>query len=1640
MSSEDKKIKDQGKGPLWARLLRFFAVLLLLLFLLSILSGLIVQDKDFQNWAIKKVTADLTERLDTKVDIGRIELDFFDNLSFSQFYIQDYNQDTLLYSEQLDVDLDVNWKALLSGRVSINEISLSTGIVKIRRDSGQFVNNIQILTEKLKTDRPEMVSGRRRNFQAFELNLDKLSFDDVCFVQNDGLRGQNIKACLAQAEVNFDDFELNENLFNVDDVLIDGLSFEMLEYKRNEQLLNDFFKLPETIVQTGLPSDSIAKPIVFTVKKLKINDSDAALRNSRNTVDSIVSASAIDFNDIELYELNLELENLNFTPGEFSGQLSSFAVKEKSGFEILKMQISDLLITDRKIEAKDYLLKTPHSYIRNSLSLKYKEPVDLLSFKERVYLNTDFTNTEIGIDDIFYLVDGLSQNEFLNQNKNESLLIDGKISGKINNLKASNLNLQLGDKLFFKGNFTSRNLTVKNEEFVNLQIDDINVAMTSLRQLIPNFALPLNFDKLGNLEFSGRFTGFFNDFVAYGDLKTDLGEVTSDVQLRFTEGIEKAKYGGKLNLKDFDLATWTGDERFGNVTISAIVKEGIGLKREVASANLKATIEEFTFKDYKYENINLVGRLDKSEFDGDLTSEDENMDLDFGGRISFEGEKPLFNFSSEIRNIDFQKLNLSKKNLVLSGGIDLNILGDRLSDVVGEIYLSDFMIAMNEDLKYNLDTIALRSSTDLYGAKNFHLESELLNLDLNGKFELDKIIPAFQDYFVEKFPEYAERLDVKLSGKEYAEMELDFDLEVFDSENLTYFLDERMDTIKDMRANGYFNTAFDSLSLLAELPNFTFDDNSLENINILIEANNTDFEIVVGVLETKLKQGFEVPAFSLFANAFEDIIEFNFNVSDAVDELYSVLLNGALQVKENNVFELRLLPSNFTILAQEWDVRENNYIRFGRDFVEIEDFAITNGYQNVLLTNIGNRGLKASLENFDLEEINKYTNYDKLFFDGDFTLDISAEDVFKMEGFGLNLNMDTLRIFEDDWGVLSLDAKLPSLDDKVQTYLSLTKGEQQILAEGYYVPPNKNRKADKNFVDNFFDFDINSNAVPLSLLEYFVPTGLSETVGMVDADVRLSGFPGDINSEGDLRVYDGAFNVDYLGTRYYIEDGNVEVTKTLLDGTGGIVKDKFGNEAIINGGVYHTNLKDMILDLTIDAPKFLALDTDKEDNNVFYGIGIGSGTVGFKGPFNQTDIDINAVTLEGTKMFIPIESNQESSELGFINFVKREEVIVEEDEFELRGVNILLNLEITEDTEAQLIFDEEAGDIVKGKGRGNIEIRNKRSGEFSMYGNYEIEEGEYLFTYSYRDLVKFNKPFQVKRGGSIVWDGDPYTAQINLEAEYAGLRTSVYNLIAEFLETNANENLATEARNTTSVDLSMFLKGDLFAPQIEFKMDFPEIVGELKGFLDSKMFTLNKDENELNRQVFGLMVIGSFLPSNEVVIGSNDFVNFGVNTVTQFLSNQLSLYVSELLADILEENGVFTRAEFNVNYSIYDQGGEGVTGALNSNRASELSLQLKNYLFQERLAIKVGTDIGIGDETYFQGSAAALNTFDVIVEWVITKDRRFKLIVYNKNDITFLGPQRQSGFGASYRYEFETWDEFFKGFKKKTKKVVDSLN
>ena len=103
----------------------------------------------------------------------------------------------------------------------------------------------------------------------------------------------------------------------------------------------------------------------------------------------------------------------------------------------------------------------------------------------------------------------------------------------------------------------------------------------------------------------------------------------------------------------------------------------------------------------------------------------------------------------------------------------------------------------------------------------------------------------------------------------------------------------------------------------------------------------------------------------------------------------------------------------------------------------------------------------------------------------------------------------------------------------------------------------------------------------------------------------------------------------------------------------------------------------------------------------------------------------------------------------------------------------MFDIDVTPDAEVQIVFDPKIGDIMKGSGTGRLRMSIDRSGEFLMFGNLEIEKGEYLFTLE--NIV--NKKFLIDKGGIISWNGDPYSGLMDLVARYS-VKTSLYELVS----------------------------------------------------------------------------------------------------------------------------------------------------------------------------------------------------------------------------------------------------------------------
>ena len=136
--------------------------------------------------------------------------------------------------------------------------------------------------------------------------------------------------------------------------------------------------------------------------------------------------------------------------------------------------------------------------------------------------------------------------------------------------------------------------------------------------------------KLGNISFNGSFTGFTTDFVTYGEIRTSLGNIRTDISLRPGES-KKYTVKGLLKGSDINIGELTGKSDFlGNLSMQANV-DGYAYSLKKFAANLTGKIDSIEINKYVYRNITLNGAFTEKTWDGSINIDDKNIKLDLLG-------------------------------------------------------------------------------------------------------------------------------------------------------------------------------------------------------------------------------------------------------------------------------------------------------------------------------------------------------------------------------------------------------------------------------------------------------------------------------------------------------------------------------------------------------------------------------------------------------------------------------------------------------------------------------------------------------------------------------------------------------------------------------------------------------------------------------------------------------------------------------------------------------------------------------------------------------------------------------------------------------------------------------------------------
>ncbi|MBK8501760.1 MAG: translocation/assembly module TamB domain-containing protein [Saprospiraceae bacterium] len=1604
-------MKEDQENTQFKIVLKWIGYSILVFFLLLFLVSILIQIPLVQNWIVKDVSNRMSRDLGTEVKVGQIRLNFFDDLLIRDLLVRDQQGDTLLYSKKAYFDIDQPLLGLLRGTLSLQSIDLEESVCNLKTFE-DATNNYDFLINYFSGDSTAQIQADTNRH--FNLIFDPLGLrlNQIVFHSENFIKGQNATLILPHGLARVYKISPTDPL-QLNNVTLEQPRLILERYPKSSLVVQESAGTPST--SSGKPDSlqSTQPAISLFIENLQINQGSLQLinriRSTSNTLPHVINWS-----DVKAEDIDLEIQNLIWQREEGYFTLDHLDFVTPEGFEVKNIESENVEITSHSVEFSEFIFQTTNSLLTDQLSLKFSSMDDFSRFEDKVQIDARFRDSYIALKDILYFSDPLNYNEFFSLNGGKRIDISGDISGTVNSLKGRNIDLTLADQGFLRGDFLLRNTTSKGEESLSLDVDKAEIELSTLRLLIPNFNPPPTFNKLGLLQFTGNFEGLFHDFVASGDLQTDLGKLQMDMRMNWDEGgFNKASYQGKLQLIDFDLARWMDSDLYGITSFTAEVKDGSGLSANEASANMYAKLEDFYFKGYNYRNAILQGQLNKRFFEGQFYISDPNVTFDFNGHIDFSDTLPKFDFAASVEYINFQALNFSDRKLEGSGDIDFDFTYHDLFNLDGSVKAYDLRI-VDDTVAHRMDSIRIISKLNDGVHKNLRAISDIFDFHLIGNFDLRHLPSTIKSLVQKKHPQLALKLhlDRLVPDSLYATHDFHFNGVLEDSKGIQKLFNASLADFKHVVLNGAFeNDSFYNFNYRMDLhaPYFQFGENQLHDIALDLSGENarSKWDMYSKKVYIGRKELYPV----LFHGTLtSDSLDFSLSAESFANIFSNIDLKGLLYLNDS-LFQIDLANSSFQLLDEPWQVVPKNYIQLGDHFVKTENMVFLSNESYIRVTSPGDNSLNLEVEKVDISFLDRLLNKKELAFKGYAYSLLRIDNIFAKSPVLLDLSIDSFQVNDDHYGTMEVVATMPDLDSDGMFDLKISDGRQEFTVGGPFFYPIKGT-SEKSLA---YDFQCQLRDYPLKIGEYFIGQAVSNTKGTINGKFRFYEEEDRPSIAGEVFL-NGATKIDYLGTSYQMVNQSVTLTSNLFDLSGTIISDELGNKAEITGGLVHNHFKKFGMDATIASSYFQFLKTTREENNIYYGTGIGAGTVQFGGDFQRANLRIRATTGVGSRLFIPIEDDFSTDGDAFITYLFDQDSSVEQSgRVNLTGINLDMQLNVTPAAEMQIIFDEFSGDIIRGTGNGNLILTKERAGNLQMTGRYVIDQGQYLYT-----LLDFiNKPFVIDRGGLITWSGDPLNADLNIQARYTGLKVPPRNLIAEYLEGRVSTSDAEIADISTQVDLLLQLRGILSQPQIDFDIRFPEIDPAIRNYTESKMRILKEDVSELNRQVYGLLFFNSFLPSTINL----DLTATTVNTLSEFITSQLSNYVAAYITQGVEEVDYISGVDFYFDYNYYRsedflQGQQ--TGV---KTGSEFALAPNIRFFDDRLAFSPGASVIEGN--VLQEGSAFIGT-DVKLEFYVTDDKRLKLSLFYKRFPSLQGSRNKLGLGFRFSKSYDSIGDIFR--------------
>lgn len=1613
--------------------------------LLFVILAVLINFPSIQTKIVHKATTFVSNKTHTKVELEKVNISFPKSIIFEGLYLEDTQKDTLVYAGKVKVNIALF--DLLSSKITISSFSLKNATVKLYNSKTDKEFNYNFLTtafsDSTAKEKPDTVSAA-----AWAFNIDKIKLQNIRFLYHDNYAAMNVRVEIEKSELNVDQIDLEKSVYKVDKLLLDGLSAIIQQTPTNNSSTSDTsIVMPNIFIQGIELNNSIVQyadsvqmmSVLAIIDRCKINKGNIDLETELLTFAAIdLSKSDIQYHDfkpkLDVKPSNssasnnwkvvvdkMEMDDNSFTyrvcnnpdkKNEFNAEhlafshlsleakdfyydsdLTKVSVKkfntiDQNGFTINSLA-TNFSMDAHSISTQALKLKIPNSTIDADFSLHFPSLDAFVENYNFSNLKLEMRNISFKSLDVLYFSRALSDQPFFQNTKNTTS-ISGNINGPMNHLTGKDLVVKTGESTLLETDFNITGLPEMETaffDFPNLKLhsgknDIIMMAGASIPESIE---LPKNIDL--NIAFKGKMKAF----ETTANLKSSFGGANLTASIDAEEN-----FNGKVNLNQLNLGLLLKDTLlYGPVSLSA---EAVGQSLDINTikAKIKAEATQLYLNQYNYQNLVLDGAVDGQQFEGTVNLDDENAVFDFDGQISLVPGEEKFNFKLDMLGADLQKLNFVEKDVRISFVAEAGLLGSSVNKMNGTAHISD-IIVVRENKTYRLESL-LAALVNEAKKSELNINSALIGMKYSGSIS-PVALPNVLAQFINNYFAVSDSIPPTIQNEQ---SKFNFEIQLHNHPIISDLLLPGLNEFVPGSITGSFDSELNDLKLNANIKKIIYGTTEINDFSILVNSNMAALNYNIS---TQNISNTQMSLSNLLVDGKLADDQLTASISSIDEKLYKKLLISSIITKENGNFKLAINPADFYLMNKQWDIAADNYVEFGNQGFLVHNMNMINAESQVNIASINNQfndDLNVDIKNFELSDLSGIVTKDSTLVSGIINGNAQLKRINETYGLIADASISSLFIRSIAIGNLSIKAE-NTQSERFNIGVNLSGAENNLSANGYYIP---------NGGVNSINIKAQIESLSMKTLEAFSMGQISETSGMLSGDFLVAGNTDAPEITGQM-VFNNAFlKPAFLNNRIELKNESIQLKNDGIYFSNFTLSDSEQNTAIINGAVNMNKFSNFRFNINLSFTDFLLFNTTVSDNDVFFGRMIIDSRIDVTGPMELPVVNARLKMKKGSSFTFVVPEDQLTTDKGegvveFNTGLKLNPILQraqqsEHQKSKLKGFDVSSIVEIDKDATLRLLMDPASTDSLVVKGLAALSFSMDPSGLMSLTGAYNLSEGSYLV--SLESIIK--KQFDIDGGSTIVWNGDPLDANININARHT-VRASPYDLVADQLSGLSDvEKGGYKQRYPFEVMLK--LRGKILEPEISFEIQLAEDdKGIMGGAVDQKLSLLNQDPSALNKQVFALLVLGRFIQENPFeseMGGSSAMIR---TTVGKFLSTQLNQLSSKVIPGM----------ELNFDIQSYDDYQSG-----QAEGRTQVEIGLKKQMFNERLSVQIGGTVDLEGEEAKHNTTSDIAS-DVTLEYKLNKDGSFRLkgFRHDQYEGAIEGQLVETGVGVVYVRDFNRW-------------------